>query len=460
MKILLVKPSIKMSDHIQPPLGLGYIASSIKDKHKVEILDLPRYNGALKYFDQYMTRLQPDIIGFQCYTSEVSTVRELLIMAKSKNPDFITIAGGPHPTLLPDETLEYFGGNIDYLLRGEVEKGFKRLLDNLECQRDLSDVPGLVWNENGRINRNPPQLIDDLDSIALPAWDLIRPQEYPPAQHGAFFRRFPIAPIITTRGCPFSCIFCSAPVISGKKVRTRSVDNIIKEIKLLYNEFGIREIHIVDDNFTINKDHAKNVLNGIIRADLDISIAFPNGVRIESLDSELIMLMKRSGVYLVSLGIESGNDEVLKSMNKQLTVGLIEEKIDIIKKYDIDIAGFFVIGFSGETEDTIKRTIDFSIKLPLIRANYFEFIPLPGTELYRSLLTKGEIREVDWARYLFITTPFVPKDMTKKTLRNLQRLAFARFYLRPRILFKNILQIKSLVHLKYLIKRFYHWIIM
>jgi len=352
------------------------------------------------------------------------------------------------------------GMNVDFLIRGEAERSFPLLLNNLKRPENFKTIPGLVYREDGKLKINRPELIKDLDDLPLPSWDLIKPQEYPPSQHGAFFKKFPIAPIITTRGCPFACTFCNAPILSGNFIRKRSAESVLSEIKVLYYDFGIREIHIVDDNFTLDKKHAMSILRTILLSGLPISLAVPNGVRLNTLDEELLALMKKCGLYLISVGIESGSDKTLKRMRKALSIKLIKKKLTLINNMGIDIAGFFIIGFPDETEEDIKTTINFALQLPLLRANYFTFLPLPKTPIYEELKTRGEINNIISSKLLFECTPYVPRGMTHRKLRNLQREAFLRFYLRPGILIRNILQIKSPKHFWYLMRRFYHWVIM
>ena len=311
MKILLVKcPSL--SDHIQPPLGLAYLAAIIRNQHNVTILDMLRHRTNLKSYQKHIKEEKYDLIGFQCYTQEIHSVKKYLTATKAVLPETKTIIGGPHPTLQPKETFAYMGDSLDFIMRGEAEDNFSIFLDVCGSEiPNLKSVPCLVWKEYNKIHvNNGNRNIEDLDSINMPAWDLIQPQKYPPAQHGAFFKKFPIAPIITTRGCPFRCAFCSATLLNGAKIRKRSVKNIINEMNTLYYDYGIREFHITDDNFTVDRPHAIRVLNHIRSLKLDISLAFPNGIKLETVDIELCELMKESGVYLISLGIESGSDRL------------------------------------------------------------------------------------------------------------------------------------------------------
>lgn len=461
MKILLVKP-YNLTDHIQPSLGLGYLANSIKDKNEVKILDCIKENAKIKKFARILKNYNPDFVGFQCYTFDLNFVKEALKECKGFKPEIITAIGGPHPSAVPKDSFEYFNSSLDFIFVGEAEKGLPLLLDRLRNNSfgDFSDIPGLAWRDNGKIRINSQEFIENLDSLGMPAWVLIRPEEYPESQHGAFFKKFPIAPIMTTRGCPFSCTFCAGNIVAGKKIRKHSPDFIIKQIKYLYDRHKIREFHIIDDNFTFDTIYAKDFLKKLINLNLDISWATPNGIRVDSIDEELIKLMKESGLYLISLGIESGSDRILKLMKKNITVKKIRETVSLIHKFGIDIAGFFIIGFPGETKEDIMRTIDFSLDLGLIRANYFTFLPFPGTESYNELISSGEISKVNWDKFYFMSAPYVPKNLSRRQLKFLHRLAFLKFYSRPQIILKNLLGIKSFRHFRFLLKRFFHWIIM
>ncbi|MDD5545966.1 MAG: radical SAM protein [Candidatus Omnitrophica bacterium] len=462
MNILLVKP-YNLSDHIQPSLGLGYLAESCrKAGHNVTILDCIKKGMKADALIRMVKEAKPDVVGFQCYTFDLKFVKEALEGCKNLEPGLITVLGGPHPSAAPEESIKYFGAPLDFIFVGEAEKGLPILLDRLgkKGPRDLSDIPGLGWRENGRVRINPQIFVEDLDSLGMPAWDLIRPEEYPECQHGAVFRKFPIAPIIVTRGCPFSCTFCAGNIIGGKKIRKHSVDFILGQIKYLYDRHGIREFHIIDDNFTFDRAYAKELLRKLADLHLGISWATPNGVRIDCLDEEMLVLMKKSGLYLISLGIESGSDRVLALMKKGTTTDKIRKGIDMIRRFKIDVAGFFIVGFPGEKEEDIRKTIRFSLDLGLIRANYFTYLPFPGTASYKELASEGKLGGVDWDRFYFMSAPYAGDGLNQKQVKSLQREAFLRFYMRPGIMIKNILAIKSPRHFKFLLKRFFHWVIM
>jgi len=460
MNVLLIKP-FGLSDHIQPSLGLGYLAAQIRPSHDVAIHDCIKEGTTLKQIPEVLERYRPDMVGMQCYTLDAANVKKFLKGIKEKDPKILTVVGGAHMSAIPQEAFERFLPHIDFGFRGEAEVGFLKFLDALEAgKKSFSDVEGLIWrDENGEAVYNAPALAEDLDSLGFPAWDLMPPETYPEAQHGAFFEKFPIAPIIVTRGCPYSCAFCSTPVISGKKLRKHSVKYIQDHIRLLYDR-GVREFHIIDDNFTLDLNYCKQILRGIIDLNLDISLATPNGVRADCLDDEVLDLMKQAGQYLVTVAVESGTDASLKRMKKDTTVQKITEKIKLVKSHGFPVAGFFILGYPGESREDMLATIRLACKLGLIRANFFTYLPLPGTASYEELVITGEIKQVDWDNFYFMTAPYTPPGVSRQELLALKRKAFFSFYLNPRVFWANVRSVKSFRHFLFLSKRFYHWIIM
>ncbi|HPN31190.1 MAG TPA: radical SAM protein [bacterium] len=454
-KVVLVKP-YNRSDHIQPSLGLGWIAQNVRDIVDVEILDCIKTNtNTVEKFILQISKIKPDAIGIQCYSFDIFKVKDLLQAVKLYDKNIITIIGGPHPTLTREKCFEFFGESLDFIFIGESENSLKKFLSG----SGFSEINGFGYRQNEKIIINEPVLNQNLDELGFPAWDLIKPETYPEAQHGAFFENFPIAPIMITRGCPFECSFCAGNKISGKRVRFRSVESVISEMKMLYNDFGIREFHIIDDNFIINRKYAVALLEEFKKIGFKFSWATPNGVRLDCLDSEILSLMKETGIYLISLGIESGSDRILKFIKKNITVEKIIEKVNLIRKHNIDIAGFFILGLPTETKEEILKTIEFSVSLPLVRANYFTFLPFPGTESYE--FVKNEKREdiIDKEHFYFMNAAYTPRGITRKELKNYQRYAFYKFYFRLRILHYNFSRIKNFRHFIFLFKRFVNWIV-
>ncbi len=493
MKVLLAKP-FNMSDHIQPSIGLGYLASAIRKEHDVRLVDCIKDNLTIDKFMAVLKEYNPALLGLQCYTFDLPFIRQALKQTKAFNRDIVTVIGGPHSSALPEVTLKA-EKDLDFLFVGEAERGFPQLVNKIEelCRgglnlpynglrsfneggnlpynefmksgakkagaTDFSGIPGLAFRDGSDIKINPNVISEDLDGLGLPAWDLIKPQEYPESQHGAFFKQFPIAPVMVTRGCPYPCTFCAGHLVSGKKIRRRSIDNVLSEIKMLNKDFGIKEFHIIDDNFTMDREYVKDFLRKLKALNLGMTWAVPNGVRMDTLDDELLALMKETGLYMISLGIESGSDEVLSAMRKGITVAGIRECVNRIDRAGIDMAGFFILGFPGETAETIRRTIDFAAELPLKRANFFTYLPFPGTESYAKLLACGELKDVDWERFYFTNAAYAPPGITRRELKGLHRLAFAKFYLRGHIIMYQLRSIQSVKHFGFLAKRFMRWIV-
>ncbi len=438
MRVLLIKPS-NLSDHIQPSLGLGYLAQQIRNEHQVKIVDCIKEKLPEPQLIPVLKEFRPDVVGSQCYSMDLPKLKPVLEVVKEFNPNIVTIVGGAHPTAAPEHTMKFFGtGLLDFLFVGEGEIGFPLFLRALEngASGDLKEVPGLGWQENGKMRVNPGRQVEDLDELGMPAWDLIMPESYPFSPHGVVCKNFPIAPVMATRGCPYLCTFCSS---ANTKLRKRSIPLVIEEIKLLYYQHGIREFHMVDDNFTLDMNYAKLFMEELLKLPFKASWATPNGVRLDRLDKELLTMMKRAGFYSISVGIESGSDRILKKMKKGNLTGKIRRNLEMVKEVKgIDITGFFILGFPGETREDIEMTLKFSREQPIDRATFHAYIPLPGTESWRELEESGEMKRVDWDHYFFWAGAYVPVGMTRKELKWLHRKAFLLFYLRPKILLRNL----------------------
>lgn len=438
MKVLLVKPG-NLSDHIQPSLGLGYIAAQIRSNRDVLIIDCIKDKLTGEQLRPVLEDFQPDLVGSQCYSMDLPNVKLIFQAVKSFNKNTITIVGGAHPTALPNETMDFMGTDLlDFVFAGEAELGFPKFLTLLELneQNNFSKVPGLCWKKNGQLQINQKESVEDLGSIGMPAWDLLKPESYPFSPHGVVCMNYPIAPVMATRGCPYKCTFCTT---SGSKLRKRPIESIIEEVKLLYYQHGIREFHMVDDNFTMDMDYAKKLLQNIIELNIDATWATPNGIRLDRVDKRILELMKDAGFYSISFGVESGSERIRKKMKKGSTTEKVRKDLELVKQVGgIDMTGFFMLGFPGETREDIEKTLRFSRELPLQRATFHAFIPLPGTEVWQEMENNGELARVDWEHYFFWAGAYVPQGLTHKELKNLHRKAFFLFYLRPRIIFQNL----------------------
>ncbi|MDP3732296.1 MAG: radical SAM protein [Candidatus Omnitrophota bacterium] len=459
-RILLMKPIDEEYYIIAPNLGLGYIASSLKkDGHYLEIIDSGRLNINYDDFRKYIQKKEFDMVGFQLYTYQLNSVKRLSSMVKEILPKALVIVGGPHPSCEPVHTLTYLPC-VDFAVMREGEQAISKLMqlpkDMYKCEDSLSGIENLAFRGQNGIRINQLFFEENLDNIPFPEWNLIDPNQYPNSPHGTFTKNLPAAPISLTRGCPFDCDFCGGFTVMGKKIRRRSIPNIMQEVELLCSKYGVRELHIEDDNFSLKKDFVIDFCVALLKSRLNISWSCPNGIRLDSLDKEAVTLMEKSGCYSFGVGIESGDDLVLKKIGKNLTTKQIEEKINLIKKNtSIKVTGFFLIGHPAEGIAEIKKTIRFSKKLPIDKAAFCTLIPLPGTKIFNEWLKDKKITldQINWDTYFGYSYKSGISSIDEKILKKLHRYAIVSFYLRFKIILSLIHEIKSFEQVKAVIRR-------
>lgn len=459
-KIVLVVP-LSRTHYVVPPIGLGYIATALRNKgfNDIVILDCLKEKLGLKDLQKRLVQLKPAVVGFQLYSYDFPFVKKSIEMVKEMAPGSIVIIGGPHVSATGALALREIP-RADFGFVGEGEVGMPLLMKRLLREENISfrQVPGLIYREDDGINMNPRAAIVGLDDLGFPAWDLMVPGEYPDSPQGGFYKNFPIAPISTTRGCPYSCTFCGSTVNMGKKLRFRSISMVLQEMQMLYNEYGVREFHIIDDMFNFRKQRVSAFCNGVRDHRLDISYTFPNGLRLNHLDLETLRMMRDTGASSFNVGIESGSQRILDMMKKNLTLELIEEKVNLVVETGLEPCGFFIIGYPGETIEDIKATIKFAKRLKLKRAHFSNFLPLPGTEATRQLIENKEIEKPVWEDLFYSKVPYAPAGISKRKLKSLQRRAYLSFHFRPSILFRMLLEIKSMNHLKLTLKRIWDYL--
>jgi anaerobic magnesium-protoporphyrin IX monomethyl ester cyclase len=306
MKVLLVNPitSERGMFAATPNLGLGYLATALrKNDFDVDIWDGMKKDMTRKKLGERLKKLDYDAIGVQVYTCSVEEAQQTLHFVKSLDPRIIRIIGGAHVSGDSENALLQL--DADFAFRGEAELGLPVLLKKIRGEEDCEykEVHHLIWRENGRVVRNELQPIKDVTALGLPSWDLINPVEYPNAPIGAFVKSFPLATISCSRGCPHQCTYCANKLIMGRGLRARSKESIIEELDLLYNKYGVREYQIIDDTFTSKRSLAEAVCNEIVNRGWKMNITFPNGVRVESLDEELLKLLEKAGCYSIGMAI-------------------------------------------------------------------------------------------------------------------------------------------------------------
>lgn len=457
-RILLIKPVSQYYYTVSPNLGLGYLAAALrKAGHDVTLLDCDKEKMTQDGFERYVSGMSYNLVGFQLYTNALYSAKKQVDAVRQRIKDAVIVVGGPHVSGDPCQALAFMDA-ADIAVIGEGERSIVEIAclkrDDLKGA-SMKTIPNIAYRAaGGVIAINSSSYIEDLDAIPMPAWDLIDPRSYPDAPHGTFARSFPVAPIITSRGCPYACTFCASFTVHGRKMRRRSAKSVIDEIAYLSKDYGVREVHIEDDNFTMGKVYAKEVLAGVIDRGIDIWISLPNGVRIDAIDEEMIQLMERAGVYSFGIGVESGSDRILGKIQKGLTTQDIEEKVNLVKMHsNIRMTGFFLIGHPEETVDDIVKSIEFALRLKIDRASFSPLMPLPGSAIYEEWKSRIDVDSIDWRKFLYYQ--FIPSvsPISAETLNRLLKDANMRFYMRPHILAGLLSEIRTLYQLKMLCKR-------
>lgn len=460
MRVLLVRPNARY-DSIVPPIGLGYLAAHIRDRHEVGILDCEAKNLGVEGLADFVDRFRPDVIGFQMYSSDRTLVRSYLTRLGRMASRPVIVAGGPHPSSVPQGVLDEFAPHIDYAFAGEAEIALSKFLSVLEDKSTgpeaLAGVPGLIWRDQGAIRVNPSYFHPDLDDLGMPAWDLLRPEFYPHSPYAAFTQHLPVTLVSASRGCPNRCTFCAAGYLSGHRVRYRSPEAIVDEIEWLKNSHGIREIQFSDDNLTADPDVVARLCEIMIDRRLDVPWSCPNGVRSDTLSQELLQLMRRSGCYSLAVGIETGSKRLLAKIHKGISLDRVPATLEMVQEAGIRTVGYFILGLPTETPEERRQTISLALSLPLDLANFMLYCPLPGTPLYDEVAGTGRFIDAEW--YNFSSVIHVPEGTTRARLKWDQRTAFLRFYLRPRQLSLLLKSARSHSHLMYILKRINRWLV-
>jgi len=458
LKVLLISPMYN-SSIVAPCLGLGYLASALK-KNGHDVLILDGLREKIEYDPS-----EWDIVGVSAMSTYFPECIEEVKKAKSYG--LKTIIGGPHIICDPIQSL--IDSGADYAAIGEGERTMTQLAAGLPP----AQVDGLAYWNNGKVvqSKQSDAMIGEtesgattflmkenmytlqvgklkrdfqlnIDDFGRPDWSSIDPRTYPVAPHGMIAHAHPIAPIITTRGCPYSCTYCSAPITAGKRMRYRDPKNVVDEIEMLVNDFGVKEIQIEDDNFTLNRKHCITICEEILKRGIKVLWSLPNGVRIDKLDKEMLLLFKKAGCVSMALGIESANQRILDMIKKELNQEIVKKVVQDVADVGIETVGFFMIGFPTETKQEIENTINFALELPLTRAIFAKVTPLPGTELFDLWEEKySETGKVDWKTFNYYQFDADWADCSFEEIAKLQTRATFRFYMRPKQLLTMLKQL-------------------
>lgn len=448
MKVVLaIPPAFSLT--FSPPLGLGYLASVLEEnKYQVRIFDFTKKSYKIKEAGEIILKENPDIIGLSITTQKFISAKKLIEFLKN-NSNVPIIVGGVHITALPQYSLEEL--KADFGIVGEGEYSFLNFVKYIQNkEKNIDKIKGLIYRENSNIKINlPPDIIENLDELPFPAWHLIDPRNYPPNPWQLFYRKFPVAPILTTRGCPYSCMYCA---IAKKKYRIRNSKYIVDEIEYLIENFDIKEFQIIDDCFNFYKEHVQKFCEEIINRNLKILWKTPNGVLIRNIDKDILKLMKKAGCYELWFGIESGIKEVLEK-NKINKVNLQEvyQKIKSVKEEGIEVGGFFIFGLPGDDLKTLSKTTNFMVNLPFSFVHIAQAVPVPGSELFSEYYLKNKsLSNINWNDFYFFK-PFTLTDISAKEIKKLQRKALFKFYIKN-LRFLNVVKKLKIKQIFYFIK--------
>ena len=452
MKILLIKPLYRFDSHHPVqfsgsekalPLSLAYLAATLeKAGHTIRVLDYQVENPKL---ESVLSEFRPDVTGLSFYSKEFEHAKELMRAIKAQGPGLPVVAGGPHVNAYRERVFEQ-SRDIDYAVVNEGEDTALELFAALEGGKDAAGIPGLFCRRaSGEVTFGGPRPFrKDIDTIPFMALHHFQVKKYYPG--AGTFRRLPSVTMLTSRGCPYRCIFCITDLF-GKNVRLRSAENVLAEIELAVEKYGAREINFCDETLTIHRARMVDICEGLLKRKL--KIGWKCSTRVDLVDPELLALMKRSGCFYIGFGVESGVQAVLDRLKKGITLDQIRRAFGACRKVGIDTMAYFMMNIPGESREDIEQSIRFSREIRPTFLNFELIKPYGGTELRRMIesdpgITVNQQLWEQWESYsagnhLFYLQDAVPEGY----LREAYKRAVRDFYLRPSFILKAVLQLRS-----------------
>jgi radical SAM superfamily enzyme YgiQ (UPF0313 family) len=442
MRVLLASPESEVwtsRKHI--PLGLGYLAAVLRENgHQVGLYDAAIEDEPL---ETVVRRGGYELLGITAVTPLIVDAWEMA--RKGKALGMTTLLGGPHLTLMPEESVGPEHPEVGYVIQGEAEESLIEFVDALEGRRAMETVHGLYWRKDGEIVVNPPAgLVPNLDAIPYPAHDLYKITRYTnlnPLTDGLDTKARAYT-IMTSRGCPYKCTYCSKP-ITGDTWRPRSVTNVIGEWRWLVKDLRATEIGLTDDIWNLKLDRAKDLCRALVAEGLNtVPWTTVHGMKVNHTDPELFKLMKAAGCRRVGFGVESGDPTILRNViKKSQSLDMVRNAFKWAKDAGLQTMGFFIYGMPQETEETMEKTTRFALELDPDLAHFMLATPYPGTEMYDVIQKYGNIFANEWQDYAIqsdkarFTMPDYDPDMVVRKWKE----AYRRFYLyRPKRVWEKV----------------------
>jgi radical SAM superfamily enzyme YgiQ (UPF0313 family) len=439
-KVLLINPAPEIPAN--PPLGLLYVAAALEGVDvETRVHDLG-FDGERSQLTTILKEWKPDIVGITCTTPIYPHARSVAQLAKDVLPGVWVVMGGVHPSVTPESVLE--DSAADAVAVGEGEELMQALVKAYPDPEAASNIPG-IWSKFGGtiVQGPPPIIIKNLDSLPSPARHLVDVRKYFEASGTDRIKWSlpqPSLPMIASRGCPYRCTFCASELVHGKKIRVRSIENIRSELETLVSDHGIRGTYFYDDTLTFDVPWLEE-LCAMLK---EMGLKWICGTRLDRVDRPILTMMKDAGCVLISYGIESGDPDMLSGvLKKGLTLDQIREGMRLTKEVGIATVANYMLGFPGETEESMKKTIALSQELDSDIAEFSVYMPLPGTELAAKAGEMGNLVEEDMSRFDYARPVYSDASLTPDLVRKYHKMAIRGFYLRPRYILRRLGRIQG-----------------
>jgi anaerobic magnesium-protoporphyrin IX monomethyl ester cyclase len=436
------------------PISLATIAAVLEQEgFHCQLVDCIIEGIGTEELVQRARKYPPKLAVINTATPSIDSDLKLAAFLKQAFPGITTLAIGIHVTALPDESLE-MEPQLDAVVRGEPELTIREVAERLRLNKTLEGVTGLSLRNNDQIWHYPDREPADLDQLPFPAWHLVRRDLY----LMPFLNR-PFLLVGTNRGCPYPCAFCADATYYGKRVRLKSPQRIVRELDWIKTKFHIRDFLFWAESFTLNQEWAKEVADAIKRAGLDI--AWVCNSRPDNVDPVLLDKIKAAGCWMIGYGLESGSEQMLRAMDKRATVEQNREAVIMAKRAGLDVTAHMVIGFPGETRETIQQTIEFARSLPLDSVQFYCAVPFPGSRLYIQAKKHGWINTTDWELFEQNYSVLDLPTMTAKEIMEWRKRAYQSFYLSPGKFLKislRFMTMPGITHMARMIREFRGWV--
>ncbi len=466
MDVLLINPASRLINtnwayrrffRPIPPLGLCYIAG-VLNNNGIETAVVDQYAELTEDTEiaDLIRKEKPLLVGFSSLTPIMPDIRRIVKYIQGLRIDTKIALGNIHATCFPEEIIRE--GVADIVIRGEGEITMLELCRAIKENKGLENIPGISFAKNGEVIHNPDRgLIEDLDSLSFPAWDLLSLDKYTEVPVVGI-RNTRAFPIVASRGCDYRCYYCSQDKVYNK-VRYRKLERVIDEMEFFYEKLKIKIFGFSDAYFPFDEESGLKFCDLVIKRGLHKKVKWCTETRVDKVTTRLLRAMKQSGAYLVMYGVEVGNQKVLNGIKKGTTLEQARFAVRETRKAGISTLGLFMLGLPGENEKTCRDTVRLAKELDCDFVKFNIAVPYPGSKFFNDCIKDKDFKDPEkftsWYDWLSSEGEFIycPKDLSSGALRKLQRRAMFEYYVRPKIIFRHI--IKGSISLENLVYGFF-----